>query len=94
MNIRNRLIKLERKTGVIVLLGFCNCNGEQFEVIIKEPILYNPYATGEYQPYRGEPEEPKETPSETCLSCAKQIFKRVVYLQGIHPTYENRNFEV
>jgi hypothetical protein len=74
---------------------FCACNGEgeQFEVIKKEPILYDPYETGEYKPYTSEHEPPREMPAVICSICRKSIKKRVLYLQGVRSVYKDGRFE-
>ncbi len=93
MNIKDRLKRMESE--IISNSDFCACNGEgeQFVLIKKEPILYDPYATGEYLPYSSESDNLKETPVEICSECKKAINKRVVYLQGVLPIYENKEFE-
>ncbi len=70
---------------------FCLCSGERekIELIKREPILYDPYETGEYKPYKSEPEPAIETLADICSECRKPIKKRVLILQGVHPVYKN-----
>lgn len=76
---------------------FCICSGskkEQVKMLIKEPILYNPYETGAYKPYSSEVDQAEETTLEDCMKCGKQVNKRIIYLQLIQPVYENQAAEV